>query len=131
MIIDPWSNANSKAMNVEEVRSVCIAGKGVTEGFPFDETTLVLKVGGKIFALINLDRNPSVNLKCDPERSIDLRERYEAIIPGYHMNKLHWNTLILDGSLPERLVAELIKHSYDLVLASLPKKTQEEVNSGQ
>jgi len=118
-------------MNVEEVRSVCIARKGVSEGFPFDDTTLVVKVGGKIFALINLDNNPSVNLKCDPERSIDLRERYDAIIPGYHMNKSHWNTLILDGSLPDRLIAELINHSYDLVLASLPKKTQDEVNSEQ
>lgn len=118
-------------MNVEEVRSVCIAMKGVSEGFPFDETTLVIKVGGKIFALINLDRNPSVNLKCDPEKAIDLRERFNAIIPGYHMNKTHWNTLILDGSLPDRLIAELIHHSYDLVLASLPKKTQAEVNSGQ
>jgi predicted DNA-binding protein (MmcQ/YjbR family) len=116
-------------MNVEEVRSVCIARKGVSEGFPFDETTLVVKVGGKIFALINLDRNPSVNLKCDPERAIDLRERYDAITPGYHMNKTHWNTLILDGSLPDRLIAELINHSYELILASLPKKKQDEVNS--
>lgn len=118
-------------MNVEEIRSVCIARKGVSEGFPFDDTTLVVKVGGKIFALINLNRNPSVNLKCDPERSIDLRERYYAIIPGYHMNKTHWNTLILDGSLPDRLITELISHSYDLVLSSLSQKTQDEINSEQ
>lgn len=115
-------------MNVEEVRQICIAKKGVTEGFPFDETTLVLKVGGKMFALLNLDKNPSVNLKCDPERAIDLREHHDAILPGYHMNKVHWNTVMLEGSLPDSLVSELIGHSYDLVYQSLPKKAKEEVD---
>ena len=117
-------------MNVEEVRQICIAMKGVTEGFPFDEVTLVLKVGGKMFALLNLDKDPSVNLKCDPERAIDLREHYDAILPGYHMNKQHWNTVMLDGSLTDKMVAELIGHSYDLVYSSLPKKVQEEVDRG-
>jgi predicted DNA-binding protein (MmcQ/YjbR family) len=117
-------------MNVEEVRQICIAMKGVTEGFPFDEVTLVLKVGGKMFALLNLDKDPSVNLKCDPERAIDLREHYDAILPGYHMNKQHWNTVMLDSSLTDKMVAELIVHSYDLVYASLPKKVQEEVDRG-
>ena len=116
-------------MNVEQVRQICIEKKGVTEGFPFDDVTLVLKVGGKIFALLSLDRNPAVNLKCDPERATDLRERYEAIIPGYHMNKHHWNTVLLEGNLPDSLVAELIEHSYELVYSSLPKKTQEEVRN--
>ena len=115
-------------MNVEEVRQICITKKGVTEGFPFDETTLVLKVGGKIFALISLDRVPSVNLKCDPERAIDLRERFSDITPGYHMNKKHWNTVLLEGDLQDQLIADLIGHSYDLVLASLPGKVQQEVH---
>ncbi len=115
-------------MNIEEVRQICISRKGVTEGFPFDELTLVLKVGGKMFALLDLDNNPSINLKCDPERAVDLREHYDSILPGYHMNKQHWNTVILDGSLPDKLIAELIGHSYDLVYASLPKKAKEVVD---
>jgi predicted DNA-binding protein (MmcQ/YjbR family) len=116
-------------MNIEEVRQICIAKRGVTEGFPFDDVTLVLKVGSKIFALLSLDREPSVNLKCDPEKAIDLRERYEDIIPGYHMNKKHWNTVMLERHLQDSLIAELINHSYDLVFASLPLKVQEEVKS--
>ena len=112
-------------MNVEEVRQFCIAKSGVTEGFPFDDTTLVLKVGGKIFVLLNLDGNPSLNLKCDPERAIDLRERFDDIIPGYHMNKKHWNTVLLEGALTDSLVKEMINHSYDLVYASLPRKEKE------
>ncbi len=115
-------------MNIEEVRQICISRKGVTEGFAFDELTLVLKVGGKMFALLDLDNNPSINLKCDPERAVDLREHYDSILPGYHMNKQHWNTVILDGSLPDKLIAELIGHSYDLVYASLPKKAKEVVD---
>ena len=115
-------------MNVEEVRQICIAKKGVTEGFPFDETTLVLKVGGKMFALLNLDKDPSVNLKCDPERAINLREHHNAILPGYHMNKQHWNTMMLEGGLPGQLVSDLIGHSYDLVYESLPKKIKDEVD---
>jgi len=114
-------------MNVEEVRQFCIAKKGVSEGFPFDEVTLVIKVGGKIFLLMNLEKDPSLNLKCDPERSIDLRERYEEIIPGYHMNKKHWNTVRLEGNLPDSLIRELISQSYDLVYDSLPRKAKEEV----
>ncbi|MCK9411677.1 MAG: MmcQ/YjbR family DNA-binding protein [Prolixibacteraceae bacterium] len=114
-------------MNVEKVRQICIAKKGATEGFPFDETTLVIKVGGKIFALVSLDRVPSINLKCDPERAIDLRERYPEITPGYHMNKKHWNTVTLEGDLHDSLIIEMIGHSYDLVLASLPGRVREEV----
>lgn len=114
-------------MNVEEVRLACISMKGVTESFPFDETTLVTKVGGKIFALISLDDPPSVNLKCDPERAVDLRERHGDILPGYHMNKKHWNTLMLEGNLPDSLILELIRHSYDLVHASLPQKIRDAV----
>lgn len=109
-------------MNIEEVRQFCIALKGVTEGFPFDEETLVLKVGGKIFALLSLDRDAWLNLKCDPAKAVDLRERYDDIRPGYHMNKKHWNTLRLEGRLSDVLVKELIDHSYQLVYESLPKR---------
>ena len=117
-------------MNIEEVRQFCVSKKGVTEGFPFDEETLVIKVGGKIFALLSLDKAPSINLKCDPERAIDLRERFDDILPGYHMNKKHWNTVKLEGSLQDSLVKEMITHSYELVLASLPRKVQETVKGG-
>jgi predicted DNA-binding protein (MmcQ/YjbR family) len=116
-------------MNVEEIRQICIAKRGVTEGFPFDEMTLVLKVGGKMFALLNLDKDPSVNLKCDPDRAIDLRERYDAILPGYHMNKQHWNTVMLEGSVPQNLFIEMINHSYDLVFKSLSKNIRSEIES--
>ena len=95
---------------------------GAVETTPFGPDVLVYKVGGKMFALTQQDEFPaSINLKCDPERAIVLREEQEAIIPGYHMNKRHWNTLTLDGSLPTKLVKELIDHSYALVVASLPK----------
>jgi predicted DNA-binding protein (MmcQ/YjbR family) len=102
-------------MNIEEIRQICVAKKGVTEGFPFDDTTLVIKVGGKIFALISLESNPWLNLKCDPEKAVDLRERYEDITPGYHMNKKHWNTVSVDGSVPDKEIFAWIDHSYDLI----------------
>lgn len=109
-------------MDIEAIRAYCLTKKGVEEGFPFDDTTLVIKVGGKIFVLMNLDGDPSMNLKCDPDRAIELREENPAIIPGYHMNKKHWNTVVLDGSLSKKLILEMIDHSYDLVLKSLPVK---------
>ena len=110
-------------MNIEEFRACCIGRKGVSEEFPFDSDTLVFKVMGKIFALAPLERlPPQANLKCDPERALELREEYDGIIvPGYHMSKVHWNTLYLE-QLPPALIRELIKHSYDLVVAKLPKK---------
>ncbi len=114
-------------MNIEELREYCITKKGVTESFPFDEVTLVFKVGGKMFALTNLDGEPSINLKCDPERAIELREQYSSIIPGYHMNKVHWNTVILDSSISKNLLTELIDHSYGLILDSLPKSKRAEI----
>ena len=115
-------------MHIEEFREYCIAKKGVTEEFPFDEVTLVFKVMGKMFALAPLERIPSqVNLKCDPERAIALREEYDGvIIPGYHMSKVHWNTLYLE-QLPADLIMELIDHSYQLVVDKLPKKLKEEM----
>jgi len=111
-------------MDIETIRAYCLSYKGTTEGFPFDDTTLVIKVGGKIFVLINIDENPSVNLKCDPTRAIELREEYPAITPGYHMNKKHWNTVVLNSSLPDSFLFEMIDHSYHLVLKSLPGKLQ-------
>ena len=115
-------------MHIEEFREYCIAKKGVTEEFPFDEVTLVFKVMGKMFALAPLERLPSqVNLKCDPERAIELREEYDGVImPGYHMSKVHWNTLHLE-QLPSGLIRELIDHSYSLVVSKLPKSVKEEM----
>ena len=115
-------------MNIEEVRLYCISKKGVTESFPFDEVTLVFKVQGKIFALLSLDKPASVNLKCNPEKAIELREQYVDIVPGYHMNKVHWNTLMLNGGLPDKLTAELVDHSYDLVVKSLTRKLKAELD---
>lgn len=114
-------------MNIESYRDYCLAKSGVTEDFPFDTQTLVFKVMGKVFALADVDLFKSVNLKCDPDRSLELREKYAAIKPGFHMNKLHWNTIEMDGSLHDSLVKELIDHSYDLVVAKLPKIKKEEL----
>lgn len=114
-------------MNPESLREYCLSLPGTTEEFPFDEQTLVFKVKGKIFALTDVDTFASMNLKCDPERAVELREQYSSILPGYHMNKKHWNTVLLDGSLGETLVKELVLHSYQLVVAGLPKKLREEL----
>ena len=110
-------------MNIEAFRTYCIAKKGVTEEFPFDANTLVFKVMGKMFALCGLERVPSqVNLKCDPERAIVLREEHDGnIVPGWHMSKVHWNTVMVE-SVPPKLLWELIDHSYDLVVSKLTKK---------
>jgi len=107
-------------MNIEELREYCLVKKGVTEDMPFGDDTLVFRVMDKIFLLTNLEGELRINLKCDPTRAIELREEYPAIIPGYHMNKQHWNTLVMDGSLNRILVFLLIDHSYDLVVESLP-----------
>ena len=110
-------------MNIEDFRYYCLSKAGVTEEFPFDQTTLVFKVCGKVFALTGLD-NPEfkVNLKCDPESSIALREEFGSIQPGFHMNKKHWNTVHVDNSFSDELFKELIDHSYDLVVKGLPAK---------
>jgi len=102
-------------MNIETLRTHCISKPDVTEGFPFGEDTLVFKVKGKIFALANLDGDPSLNLKCDPAFALELRERYSSVKPGYHMNKKHWNTIELDGSIPDKEIFSWIDHSYSLV----------------
>ncbi|CAN5522857.1 MmcQ/YjbR family DNA-binding protein [soil metagenome] len=116
-------------MDLETLRTYCLAKKGVEEGLPFGEDTLVFKVMGKLFALTSINTGKAVNLKCDPDRAIQLREEYSEIIPGFHMNKRHWNTVALDGSLSKKMIFELIDHSYDLVFASLPKKSKEEWNT--
>src|SRR4051812_19916155 len=103
-------------MNAEDIRSYCIMKEGVTEGFPFDEHTLVFKVKDKIFLLLSLtDDTMQFNVKCDPARALELREEYDCIIPGYHMNKKHWNTVICEPALSKKLIRELIDHSYELV----------------
>lgn len=117
-------------MNIEHYRSYCLEKPGVTEGFPFDDKVLVFKVMGKMFALADVDEFKSINLKCDPELAIELRERHEgAVLPGYHMNKKHWNTVMMDGVVGDALVYEWIDHSYELVVAGLPKKLREELKS--
>jgi predicted DNA-binding protein (MmcQ/YjbR family) len=102
-------------MDIVALRDYCITKKGASESFPFGEDTLVFKVKGKIFALVNLDGELSINLKCDPSLAIELRERFSAVIPGYHMNKKHWNTVMLNGSVPDKEVFSWIDHSFDLV----------------
>ena len=110
-------------MNIESLREYCISKKAVTEDFPFGETTLVFRVKNKIFLLVSLDSDPlQFNAKAQPDKAIELREEYSSIIPGYHMNKKHWNTIILDGSLSTKLIKELIDDSYNLIVQSLPAK---------
>lgn len=113
-------------MNVEDLRDYCLALAGVTESFPFDESTLVFKVGPKIFALMSLEADPPrVNLKCDPLFAIELREQYQtAVLPGYHMNKKHWNTIVCNGELSNTQIKNMIEASYNLVFNSLTKVCQ-------
>jgi Uncharacterized protein conserved in bacteria len=113
-------------INLQQLKKYCLGKKGVCEAFPFDDETLVFKVGSKMFALTNIkDKELKVNLKCDPMMAQDLRREYEAIKPGYHMNKTHWNTVELDGSLEDKTVEMLIDISYDLVFKGLKKKERE------
>lgn len=115
-------------MDLKQFKSYCLSKKGVTEAFPFDEETLVLKVGSKMFALTNIT-NPilEINLKCDPFMSQDLRREYKAIKPGYHMNKTHWNTITIDGSVPEEKIYFLIDLSYELVFKGLTKNEKNNI----
>lgn len=122
-------------MTLDIFREYCLAKPGTTEDYPFDGQCAWLKVAGKVFALVNViemkmgkEEVPPfhfTNLKCDPERAIELREEYEAIVPGWHMGKKHWNTVYFDGGLKDSFIKELVDHSYDLVFAGLPKKIQE------
>jgi len=109
-------------VDLADFREYCLAKPNVTEGTPFGETVLVFKVGGKMFALAALDEVPTtVNLKCDPDLALDLRDRYEQVRPGYHMNKKHWNTVEIESGIPDAELRKMIDHSYDLVVQSLPK----------
>jgi predicted DNA-binding protein (MmcQ/YjbR family) len=112
-------------MNIEAFYNYCSCLPGSAEEFPFDENTLVFKVLGKIYALTDVDTFENINLKCDPERALELRDIYEEIIPGYHMNKKHWNTVKTTGSLPDEMILALIKHSHDLVTEKLPFKLKQ------
>ena len=118
-------------MNLETYYEYCLSKKGVTEHFPFDEDTLVFKVGGKMFALSSLSQwekgTPKINLKCDPEYAQELRAEYDDIQPGFHMSKTHWNTIAVNQSVSDSLVKELIGHSYSLIFKSLTKKLQSEI----
>ena len=110
-------------MNIETLREYCLAKPGVRETIPFGPDTLVYKVGDKVFLLTGLDNEIfTFNVKCDPEKALELREEFACVLPGYHMNKKHWNTIVVDGSVPTRLLKEWIDHSYELVATSLPGK---------
>ncbi len=113
-------------MDIEQFRDYCLAKKGVTDDFPFDEVTLCVRVMGKIFAITGLDAEQfKVNLKCDPDYALELREQYPEVQPGWHMNKSHWNTVDFEGGLDERMLRHLIDHSYELVARSLKKADRE------
>lgn len=112
----------------DEARDELLSRPGVSEETPFGPEVLVYKVGGKMFATLGFeDEEGRMNLKCDPERAVELRDEHEGVLPGYHMNKKHWNTFVLDGSLKKSLVVELIGHSYDLVVKGLPRRVREEL----
>jgi predicted DNA-binding protein (MmcQ/YjbR family) len=114
-------------LNIESFRDYCLSKKGVSESFPFDETTLVFKVGGKMFALTSLESlDLEVNLKCDPEWAIELREEHPSITPGFHMNKKHWNSVLVNEAISESFFYQLVEHSYELVVRSLTKKMRKD-----
>ena len=115
-------------MNVSDFKNECMGKKGATADMPFDYKTLVIRVGGKMFALISLDEEPTrVNLKCNPYHAQELRDKYRSIIPGYHMNKRHWNSVYLDGSISDSLIKQMIDESYGLVFDSLSVKARKEI----
>ena len=119
------------SFSADDARSLILSKKEVTEETPFGPETLVYKVCGKMFATLGFKEGVGqMNLKCDPESALELRDEHDAIIPGYHMNKKHWNTLVLDESLPADLVSELIGHSYDLVVKGLPAKLRNSLSGG-
>ncbi|MEM8520478.1 MmcQ/YjbR family DNA-binding protein [Flavobacterium sp. PL12] len=118
-------------MNLENFYEYCLSKKGATEHFPFDDDTLVFKIGGKVFSLSSLKgwelQEPSVNLKCDPDRAVELRAEFDDIKPGFHMSKVHWNTVNINKAVSDVIIKKLIDHSYDLVFKSLTKKLQIEI----
>jgi predicted DNA-binding protein (MmcQ/YjbR family) len=116
-------------MLIDEFHQFCLSLPNVTEGFPFGGTTLVFKVKNKMFALCDVNEFNSINLKCEPLKALELREQYEAVTPGYHMNKKHWNTILMNSNLPDKLVQQWIIDSYTLVVASLPKAERFDISN--
>lgn len=114
-------------MNIEELREYCLSKKAVTESFPFDQDTLVFKVIEKMFLLTNINQELRINVKCDPEKCIELREMHSSVLPGFHMNKKYWNTVVIDGSVSDRKLEEWIDDSYDQVVEKMTKKKQNEL----
>lgn len=114
-------------MNAEKIRHYCLQKICVTEGFPFNETALVFKVDNKMFALLDLEDELRISLKCEPEKAIELREQHKTIVPGYHMNKKHWNTIYIDGSINEAIIFDLIDQSYNLVTKKISKKRRKAI----
>ena len=115
-------------MDIESLRAYCLKKPAAEETLPFGPDVIVFKVAGKAFLLLPLDtKGLRFNVKCDPELAVELREEYSCVLPGYHMNKKHWNTVIVDGSAPSKKILEWIDHSYELVVESLPKKTKEQI----
>ncbi|MDO5105603.1 MmcQ/YjbR family DNA-binding protein [Capnocytophaga sp.] len=115
-------------MNIGELREFCLSLKAAEEGFPFDDEILVFSVKGKMFCLVNIVKNEFINLKCDPDEAVELREQYAEVTAGWHMNKKHWNSIRIDGKIPHKLLKTWIVNSYDLVVKGLPKKVQEELS---
>ena len=115
-------------INLKKIKEYCFKKPGTFEDFPFDQSTLTFKIVNKMYALANIDSQPlRINLKCDPHLSLDLRQKYEQVIPGYHMNKKHWNTIIIDGVIPDKEIFNLIDLSYNLVFISLKKTERDEI----
>lgn len=120
-------------MNIEDFVNFCLSKPGTSEHFPFDEDTLVLKVADKMFAATGVasweSGQPTINLKCDPDLAVELRERYQAVMPGYHMNKTHWNTVAVNQDVSDKEIVQMVNHSYDLIVAKLPKSVREQLQA--
>ncbi len=128
LLFQTFSNKYKPFMNIEEYRTFCLSLQEAEEGMPFDEKTLVFTIKGKMFSLTNsIDTFELINVKCEPEEAIILRERFNAVIPGYYMNKKHWNSIKIDGTIPDKQIKDWIKNSYCLVVSTLPKKIQKEL----
>ena len=128
-LFQTFSNKYKPIMNIEEYRTFCLSLKEAEEGMPFDKNTLVFTIKGKMFSLTIIDTFGLINVKCEPEEAIILREQFDAVIPGYYMNKKHWNSIKMDGTIPDKQIKEWIKISYSLVVSTLPKKIQKELIS--
>lgn len=129
LLFQTFSNKYKPFMNIEEYRTFCLSLKEAEEGMPFDENTLVFTIKGKMFSLTIIETFELINVKCEPEEAIILRDRFDAVIPGYYMNKKHWNSIKMDGTIPDKQIKEWIKNSYSLVVSTLPKKIQKELIS--